>query len=227
MREFRSSFVAMMGYFICVLGGYICGSLPTGYLVGRARGIDIRQAGSGNIGATNVFRILGRTAGVAVLLVDALKGYAASAWLASGMTAVLATSPASAASMAETGAVLAGIAAILGHNYTCWLRFRGGKGIATSAGVLAALVPGALLICVLVWVGVLLLSRYVSVASMAAAFCLPWVVALGKGSVLMISVATVMAVMAIAKHHANIQRLLNGTELRIGARPRTAAKSSS
>src|SRR5688500_5234029 len=112
------------------------------------RGIDIRQTGSGNIGATNVFRVLGRTAGIVVLIIDGLKGYAACAWVA-GL--VMHWFPATARD-ADALRITAGLAAILGHNFTCWLKFRGGKGIATSAGVLAALVPGALLIILSIWI---------------------------------------------------------------------------
>ncbi len=217
----------VVGWFVSALGGYLLGSIPTGYLVGRACGIDVREAGSGNIGATNVFRLLGKTAGTGVLLVDALKGYAASGFLATWIGAWIALPSEPADSLRETLAIVAGIAAILGHNFTCWLRFRGGKGIATSAGVLLALVPQALAVCLLVWAGVFAASRYVSVASITAAFCLPFVVALLKGSVAMISVTGAMAAMAIVKHRANIRRLLDGIEHRVGSRPPPPTKSAS
>lgn len=211
-------------YLAVALAGYLLGSLPTGYLVARARGVDIRAAGSGNIGATNVFRVLGKTAGSLVLGVDALKG-ALACW---GLPLAVAqlgdggslwTGP-------EALAVTAGVAAILGHNYTCWLRFKGGKGIATSAGVLLVLMPAALGVCVGVWLLVFAVSRYVSLASVASAVALPVAVWATRGSGLLIGVACVLSAMAIYKHRTNIQRLLAGTEHRFG-RSKTAVQSKS
>ncbi len=175
----------------------------------RARGVDIRKVGSGNIGATNVFRILGRPAGITVLLFDALKGFLAAQFIS------FASDP----SLAEYHAIGAGVAAILGHNYTCWLRFKGGKGIATSAGVLLALVPSGLAIALLVWTIVLLLSKYVSVASIAAALVLPFGVWITGGSRRMFIITVVVGALAIYKHTGNIQRLMKGTENRLGKKP--------
>lgn len=198
------------------VAGYLLGSIPSGYLVARARGVDIRKVGSGNIGATNVFRILGKRAGAFVLLADALKG-ALAAWalpeLAGwAMTAQPAVSP-------ENLGLLAGIASILGHNYSCWLRFRGGKGIATTAGVLVALMPKALGIVLLLWLVTFGLSRYVSLASMIAAAALPLAVWLTGESAILVGVACLLSALAIYKHRGNIQRLRQGTEPRFG-RPR-------
>ena len=136
--------VPIVGYIVVVLIAYLLGSIPTGFLVAKARGVDIRTVGSGNIGATNVLRILGKPAGVFVLLADAAKG-----WLATFVVAKLVAGwffPDAGSLSREWFAICAGLAAILGHNYTCWLHFKGGKGIATSAGVLVALVWGPLLI---------------------------------------------------------------------------------
>jgi len=155
-----------------VLIAYLLGSIPTGFLVAKARGVDIRAVGSGNIGATNVFRILGKTAGVFVLLADAAKGWLAvflvAKWVADWLY------PTASPLEREWFRLCAGIAAILGHNYTCWLHFKGGKGIATSAGVLVALVWLPLLIILSVWVVVFAASRYVSLASICASFVLPF-----------------------------------------------------
>jgi acyl phosphate:glycerol-3-phosphate acyltransferase len=197
-----------------VLAAYLLGSIPTGYLVARARGVDIRSVGSGNIGATNVFRILGTTAGILVLLADAAKG-----WLAVWFVAKVFAGWEHVA--ADSTALLwfklgAGVAAILGHNYTCWLRFKGGKGIATSAGVLVGLVPLALLVVLGVWIVVFALSRYVSLASICAAAALPFVTWLLGGSYTLVGVLAALAALAIYKHKSNIKRLLNGTENRIG-----------
>ena len=203
-------------YILTALGAYLLGSIPTGYLLAKARGVDIRTVGSGNIGATNVFRILGTPAGVAVLLADALKG-----WLSVVVLAPLLANafyPAAGPLAREWFRVIAGISAILGHNYTCWLGFKGGKGIATSAGALVALVPWSLLIVLGVWVIVFALTRYVSLASIAAAFALPFATWLTGHNAVLIGLTTVMGLLAIYKHKSNIQRLLQGTEHRIGTR---------
>jgi len=199
-----------------VVAAYLLGSIPTGYLVARAKGIDIRQVGSGNIGATNVFRMLGKPAGILVLVVDGLKGYAACAWLCDGLLPVSGV----AAAEAEPYRILAGIAAVLGHNYTCWLKFKGGKGIATSAGVYFALAPLAAGIAVAAFVLALLLTRYVSVGSIAASIALPTAVwCLPHSNLFLGLVTTALGVMAIYKHRSNIKRLLAGTESRLGRPP--------
>src|SRR5438876_250842 len=167
------------------------GSIPTGYLVAAARGIDIRTVGSGNIGATNVFRYFGVPAGIFVLLADAFKG-----WLAVVAVTRLLCSwlPAAASPQAcEWLAIVSGLAAILGHNFTCWLHFKGGKGIATSAGVLVALVPSALLIILGIWILVFGLSRYVSLASICAAAALPFATWLTKRSATLTCITAAMA----------------------------------
>jgi glycerol-3-phosphate acyltransferase PlsY len=206
--------VAVVPFTVCILLGYLLGSIPTGYLVARARGVDIRTVGSGNIGATNVFRILGKPAGILVLTVDALKGFASSSWVADAVWHAFQ----SGADSRQAIAVAGGLASVLGHNYTCWLNFKGGKGIATSAGVLAGLVPWSCGIVLMVWLLVFAASRYVSLASICAAATLPLAVWLTHGSRMMIGVTGAMGALAIYKHKANIQRLLNGTENRIGGK---------
>ena len=206
----------MSAILICLLtaiGAYLLGSIPFGFLVAKARGVDIRNAGSGNIGATNALRVLGKPAGIAVLLLDALKGYAAVAWLT-----ILVLKGANGAEPA-TGLlpVIAGIGAVLGHNYTCWLKFKGGKGIATTAGVYLALAPGALLIALVVFLLAVAVTRYVSVGSIAAAIALPaavWIML--PGETCLGFVTTALGVLAIYKHKTNIQRLRAGTENRLG-----------
>jgi acyl phosphate:glycerol-3-phosphate acyltransferase len=202
----------MTGYLLTAIVAYFIGSIPTGYLFGRARGVDIRTTGSGNIGATNVFRTLGKTAGVAVLLIDAVKGFVPTKFLLFGATP----------ETHEYHAMVAGLVAILGHNYTCWLRFKGGKGIATSAGVVIALVPYGLLITLAVWLIVFAASRYVSLASVVAALVLPLAVwAVGR-SPTMITLCAILGGLAIYKHRTNIQRLLAGTEHRFGKKKENA-----
>jgi glycerol-3-phosphate acyltransferase PlsY len=206
--------VRTVGFILTALLAYLLGSVPTGFLVGKASGIDIRTIGSGNIGATNVFRALGTPAGVFVLLADALKG-----WLAVAVVANLCcnwAAPSAGATAREWFRIVAGVCAILGHNYTCWLYFKGGKGIATSAGVLVALVPYALLIILAIWVVVFAAMRYVSLASICAAGALPLATWLTGGSVRLIIITAAMAALAIYKHRSNIRRLLAGTENRIG-----------
>ena len=203
---------------------YLLGSVPTGFLVGKARGVDIRQVGSGNIGATNTLRVLGKPAGVFVLLMDALKGFAACTLLVLLVTLLLGTADTMGAGSVEALRILAGCCAVVGHNYTCWLGFRGGKGIATSAGVLLAWVPQAFLISLLVWSLALAITRYVSLASICVAVVLPFAVWLTQASTAMILVAVGLSVLAILRHRTNIIRLLNGTEHRLGSR-RTATGS--
>src|SRR5215831_14560550 len=164
--------VPVVGYIATAILGYLLGSIPTGFLVAKARALDIRTVGSGNIGATNVFRSLGKAAGILVLLADALKGWAAVALMANVVCQW--SDPAASPQARESFRILAGGAAILGHNYTCWLHFRGGKGIATSAGVLIALVWPSLVIILSVWIVVFAISRYVSLASICASFMLPF-----------------------------------------------------
>jgi len=188
---------------ITLIFAYLAGSLPTGFLVARAMRVDITQVGSGNIGATNVFRVLGKGPGALVLIVDLLKG----------ALAVL-VAPMLAAAMTPTDSLalpaLAALGAVLGHNYTCWLGFKGGKGVATSAGAMAALIPPAFGVTVITWLLVFFLSRYVSMASIAAALILPvatrWP---------LVAFTSALAALAVWRHRANIERLKAGTEHRI------------
>jgi glycerol-3-phosphate acyltransferase PlsY len=196
---------------------YLIGSFPSGYLVGKSQGIDIRQHGSGNIGATNVLRVMGKKWGYLVFFSDSLKGFIAvkvGVWLAS-----------SAGAEATLAAVVAGICCIIGHNYTVWLRFKGGKGIATSIGVLLAIVPTMIVLIVLVvWLAVFLVWKYVSLASICAALSLPVAVlalfpfvAHGNYWVLVVF-SLIVAALAVWRHRPNIDRLLQGKENRFGTK---------
>jgi glycerol-3-phosphate acyltransferase PlsY len=206
-------FVRIVSYVTVVFAAYFLGSIPTGYLVALAKGVDIRTVGSGNIGATNVFRVLGKPAGIFVLVFDGLKGFAGCRWLVDVVIKAFLLSQ----DETEYLRLIAGLVVILGHNYTCWLNFKGGKGIATSAGVLAALVWKALLIILIIWIILFALTRYVSVGSLAASFTLPFATWFTEKSWTLTIVTVAMGVLAIYKHKTNIQRLLNGTENRIGA----------
>jgi len=209
--------VEWAGYLTAAVAGYLLGSIPTGYLAGRIRGVDIRAAGSGNIGATNALRVLGKPAGIAVLAVDLLKGLAA-CWLAApSVDRAFFQHAQPAVGAREWLAVVCGVCAILGHNYTCWLRFKGGKGVATTGGVFLALAPAATLATVACWIAVAVSTRYVSVASLAAAVALPLWVGWFGGSTVLVGIAAGAGLMAIVKHRANIRRLRAGTEHRWGA----------
>jgi acyl phosphate:glycerol-3-phosphate acyltransferase len=214
-------------FILTAIGGYVLGSIPTGYWVGRLQGVDIRSLGSGNIGATNVMRFLGKPAGIFVLLMDALKGYLACKLVAGLVIGLAGTPDTNMALIREWHSLVGGVAAILGHNYSVWLGFKGGKGIATSAGVLVALVPVALLVCLGVWGLVMAACRYVSLASVAAAAVLPFAVWWSHGSGTLVAVSAFLSIMAIYKHRANIQRLLQGTEHRFGQDRSTTKETTS
>jgi len=206
----------MTVYLVTAIAAYFLGSIPTGYLVAKAKGVDIRSVGSGNIGATNVFRILGKWPGTFVLAMDALKGFLACG-LVTNLVWQIFVKPGTVEGEARLYlSIVAGICAVLGHNYTCWLNFKGGKGIATSAGVLIALVPYAFLVTLATWLVVFAVSRYVSLASIIAAAVLPFATWQLHGHAELIGITTLMSALAIYKHRANIQRLRAGTENRIG-----------
>jgi len=214
-----------IAYILTALGAYLLGSIPFGFLMAKAKGIDIRSVGSGNIGATNAMRVLGKPAGISVLLLDAFKGYAACAflppliynWLAPHYSGLFIPFHNEQLNIQLRFYVLAGICAVLGHNYTCWLKFKGGKGIATTAGVYLALAPWAVLIALVVFILAVLLTKYVSVGSIAAAIALPatvWVMT--PHNLLLGIVTTALGVLAVYKHKSNLQRLMAGTENRLG-----------
>lgn len=197
------------GYIAVALLPYLLGSIPTGYLVARAKGIDIRTVGSGNIGATNAFRVLGRPAGIFVLCADFLKGL-----IACGVIPWLFFNTGEYAQARVVPEIIAGFCAVLGHNYPLWLGFKGGKGIATSAGVLTALVPWSLLTILSLWILLFAATRYVSIGSITASIALPFATWLFYQDWILTVVTGAMGLLAIYKHRGNIQRLLNGTEPR-------------
>ncbi len=191
---------------------YVVGSIPAGYLLGRARGIDIRQHGSGNIGATNVYRVMGRPWGLSIFAFDFLKGF-----LPLYLIRLYALPPADAWPVSAL-LVTCAFTAILGHNYTPWLGFKGGKGVATSAGVLGALMPLVLAIALSLWVVAVLVTRYVSVASLLAAVVLPIAAAtFYPGQWINFCLASAAGGLAAWRHRSNIRRLLDRTESRIGS----------
>lgn len=194
---------------------YLLGSIPSSYLAGRfARGIDLRQHGSGNLGATNAFRVLGWKVATPVFLFDVAKGFAPPFFFVRWD-----------ASEVAGWAMAYGTAAILGHIFSVFVGFRGGKGVATGAGVFLALAPWAALAGLVVWAGLVLVTRIVSVASIAAAAVVPLAVAFTRGTGPVLWLSLVLATFIIWAHRANIRRLLRGEELAF-SRSGTAAHSS-
>jgi len=203
---------------ITILAAYLTGAIPFGLLISRARGMDIRQHGSGNIGATNVLRVLGKPLGITTFFLDAFKGFVPAfffADLAARASGVLPANP-------GLVSVLCGAAAIIGHNFPVYLGFKGGKGVATSAGVLIGIAPLAALVGLGSWGLLFFAFRYVSLASILAALIVGisgWF--LYKGNTLLCSVLSVFAAMIILRHRTNMMRLLNGTESRFSKKPKT------
>jgi glycerol-3-phosphate acyltransferase PlsY len=192
------------------LGAYLIGSIPSGYLVGRVKGVDLRKVGSGNIGATNALRVLGKKWGYFVFAADIFKG-----WLS--VTLAYALANRFVPDQVVVAGILAAFLVVIGHNFPVWLGFKGGKGIATSAGIMIALFPiWVFLFALVVWVALFYGTRYVSVASIFAAISLPVssaVLALaGKCDWLLVPVAALMCALAVWRHKSNIERLLAGTE---------------
>jgi glycerol-3-phosphate acyltransferase PlsY len=197
--------------FLGMLLGYLIGSIPTAYIFGRmSKGIDIRQHGSGNVGATNVFRVLGKGPGITVLLLDILKGVIAVALIPDilGFTETLYR-------------VLFAVVVVCGHNWTVFLKFKGGKGIATSFGVLIgltlkiAVIRPVLFWTVLIWIACFLITRIVSVSSILAATCLPIIMAVTHQEFTIICLGSVFCIFVVLRHRSNIRRLFAGQEPRV------------
>ena len=208
--------VAATGLLAPLLLGYLCGALPFGLWVGRLfRGVDVRTLGSGNLGATNVYRSLGPGLGVLTLLLDAGKG-ALPVWLATSLPGV-SHSPGG----AEIARIVAGLAAVAGHLWTFLAGFKGGKGVATTGGVLLATSPAAFGIFAAVFVATVALSRYISLGSIlgsvAFAAALAW---LSPGGIRdpRFLFGALIALLVVARHRENIGRLMNGTERRFSFR---------
>jgi glycerol-3-phosphate acyltransferase PlsY len=188
-----------------ILLGYLAGSVPFAYLLARLKGIDVRIAGSGNVGAANVLRTTGPWRGVIVMSLDVAKGIGAVAiaHMLAGGTALIA---------------LTGAAAVVGHIYPVWLRFHGGKGVAVAAGVFTVLSPGATAMAAALFLIIAWITRYISLASIAATLALPpaaWIVG-APLSVILVAAGT--ATLILFRHRANWSRLRRGTERRMGVR---------
>ena len=191
---------------LALVFAYVLGSIPFALLLTRSRGIDLRDVGSRNVGAANVLRSAGLAPAVAVMLLDVAKG-ALAVVVARGLMnndLLLVTS--------------AGVAAIVGHVYPAWLGFRGGKGVATSAGVFAVLSPFAAIVAVVVFVATIAATRFVSAGSIAGALALPVAAATSNAPGPVVGGAIVAAVVVLQRHRENVSRLIAGTERRIGLR---------
>lgn len=214
---------------IAIALAYLSGSLPFGYWAGLMKGVDIRKHGSGNIGATNVIRVLGKKTGIPVFILDMMKGLLptllAQAWL---------SSLGAGSTMVTTVAVLCAAASVIGHSYTFWLGFKGGKGVATSAGAFLGLAPWALLVALVVWLVLFFTTRYVALASIGAAISLPismYVImlvggGLNVGAYILLGLGLVMGALVVLRHRSNIQRMLAGTESRFDRKSKSKSKSN-
>ena len=194
---------------LLVLAAYLLGAIPNGLLIARLKGVDLQKVGSGNIGATNVFRCVGKGWGVLAFVLDAVKGFvpafffpdlleAAPAWLG----------------------LACGVAAVAGHNWPVWLKFKGGKGVSTSAGMLLGIAPAAVGIGFAVFAATVLITRFVSLGSILAAIAVPaaYIGLHGTGNRLLAGALVAMGLLVVVKHRANIGRLLKGAEPRIAGK---------
>lgn len=183
----------------CLVAAYLLGSIPTGLLLGKVYGIDVRKEGSGNIGATNLYRTVGRKVGVLTLIFDCLKGF---------LPVLIARK----LGISAEYAAWIGLAAFCGHVFSVFLRFKGGKGVATALGIFLALSPLAVAIALVVFLVLVFKWRYISLGSITAAAVMPPAVSLLGGGRITVIVTALVAVIVIGKHHENIKRLVAGTE---------------
>jgi glycerol-3-phosphate acyltransferase PlsY len=190
---------------LAVAVAYLVGSIPFAYLLSRRRGVDLREVGSGNIGASNVLRTSGVRAAVLAMVLDGVKG-------------ALAVLLAQRLAVGQAVPVAAGLASVLGHIYPVWLRFRGGKGVATAAGVFAILTPLSLGVASGVFLIAVWMTRYISVGSLAGAVALATAAAINDAPAVVTGGAAIAVMIILFRHRANVRRLIAGTERRIGQR---------
>jgi acyl phosphate:glycerol-3-phosphate acyltransferase len=204
----------MLVFAAVALVSYLLGSIPAGYIAGRIAGIDIRDAGSGNIGATNVTRVLGKRYGYPVFIVDFLKGL-----MAVSLSILIEKRAQPISAPTELFGIVAAISSVIGHAFPVWLSFKGGKGVATSMGALFGLMPFMALIGIAVWVITFEVTRYVSVASMTAALAVPISILIlmplkQTGGAVLLYFSICLAALVIFRHRSNLSRLVRGTEPR-------------
>lgn len=208
----------MFIFAISLIISYLLGSIPAGYLAGRIARADIRTMGSGNIGATNVTRVLGKRYGYPVFVIDFLKGL-----IAVRLSILLAKQMQLPGTLTELIGIIAAVACVVGHAFPVWLRFKGGKGVATSAGALSGLMPLAALVGGVIWFAAFKVTRYVSVASITAAIALPIIIfiVLSRSEAhvgILFYFSICLAVLVVLRHRSNLVRLANGTEPRFRRR---------
>ena len=213
-----------MLYLASALVAYFLGSIPWGYLAGKLNGVDLHKEGSGSTGATNALRVLGKPWGYTVFALDTLKGSLAVIAAFQISSRLFASTP----TESIAAGVVAAIFAVIGHSYPVWLKFQGGKGIATSAGIMLALFPWPVFgFGLFVWLVLFYSTRFVSVASLGAAVALPTASAamwyLGDCDAIRTSIAAAMCVLAVWRHKSNISRLMAGTEKRFEKKPKPSA----
>lgn len=188
---------------IYLIISYLCGAIPFAYIIARYfKNIDIRKCGSGNPGATNVFRAVSKPLGILTFILDVLKGFIPvyfAGWINPSVYFILAVA----------------FITVIGHIYTVFLNFKGGKGVATGCGVFIAFAPIVTLICFLIFVAVLFISKYVALSSMCAAISLPVILKIFHYPNVIVLFAVILAVLVIIRHLSNIKRILNGTENKI------------
>ncbi len=199
-----------MVLFLGVIVAYLIGSVPTAYIFARLlKGVDIRQYGSGNVGATNASRVIGRVPAIIVLAIDIFKGYMATTLIANSFLYITpVTRP-------ELYQVLCGMAAITGHNWPVFLKFKGGKGVATSAGVVIGLIPKIFWLGFLAWAIAFFLTGYVSVASILASVAIPIFTLIFGEPTEIIVFMSILCVIIVYKHKSNLKRLRKGEEKKI------------
>lgn len=194
----------MLKIIIYLILSYLCGAIPFGYIVAKLfRNIDIRTVGSGNPGATNVYRTISKPLGILTLLLDMLKGFIP-------VYFVSIINPSS-----YLIVLVVALVTILGHIFTIFLNFKGGKGVATGCGIFFALNPLATAICLITFIIVLTISKYVSLGSICAAIMLPIAILFFNSNIQLVIFSTIIAIVVIVRHISNIKRLLNGTENKI------------
>lgn len=198
----------IIGLALTMLLSYCLGAIPSGYYIGRLRGVDIRQVGSGNIGATNVVRSMGKGWGALVLAMDFAKGLLAATAIPLAIGRLARVPP------TVEWYLAGGVAAVVGHDWPVWLRFQGGKGIATSFGAMLGWMPLLALYSALAWALVFVTTRYVSLASLTAIFLLPLALLMHGRSLSWVVAGIALCLMGTYRHQANISRLLLGQEHR-------------
>ncbi len=192
-----------MNIVLVLAAAYLLGSIPFGYIIGKMKGIDITRTGSGNIGATNAFRVLGAGPGALVLVLD-------------GAKAALATYLGQRYGGTELMTLLAAATSVIGHSFSPFLNFRGGRGVACAAGILLYLMPVIMITELLIWIAIIAVTKYVSLASIIIAVLLPILIAVSGRSFIYVLFGVLLAIFVVYKHQPNIQRLRAGTEHRFG-----------